>query len=253
MYLVSDVSRVMLQAIRQEGEFKAAAFIQSFHHFLSDGTLCIPGFVNTLENGDKVDMRSLKPETGGLSKQAFADFKKGMNLRTNDPFHSFFMYGKRAGEFYSLTENNTETFGHDSMFGQLHRSKAILILIDLTLYYGFTFAHYAEQELKVPYRVNKNYQFDFTNSKGVTQPVTFTVYAKKRGYIPVLNTLETPLLNAGALTKLMLNEIPVMRIELDKAFDVMAEDVKHHNAKNLINFNLGLYFKQFIKQFTNSR
>lgn len=240
----------MLQSIQHESSFSPSGFISSFTEFLSEGTLCIPGFVNTLQTGDTVNMRTLKPETGGLSKQAFIDFKKGINIRTNDPFHSFFIYGKNAAKYNELTQNNTETFGHDSMFGQLHRDHAILILIDLDLYYGFTFAHYAEQELKVPYRKNQSYTFEFTNVKGESSQNQFTVYAKRRGYNPVLNSLEPLLLSSGAMIKTVINGIPVKRIELSKAFTVIESDVKHNNARNLINFSVSLYLKQLIKNIT---
>src|SRR5688572_6010130 len=132
----------MLTSIQRDGEFKPEKLIQAFTHQLNDGNLFIPGFINTLNNGDTIDMRTQPPETGGLSKFAFSDFKKSACSRTNDPFHSFFVYGKSSGEIVQSTLNNTDTFGENSVFGYLHRKKGILIIFDLALYYGFTFAHY---------------------------------------------------------------------------------------------------------------
>ena len=88
VYLVTDISRLMIAVIQNEGKFVAADLIHSFTHYLNKGNLFIPGFVNTLKNGNSIDMKSLKPETGGLSKESFVQFKKGNCVRTNDPFHS---------------------------------------------------------------------------------------------------------------------------------------------------------------------
>src|SRR5687768_11931092 len=111
----------MMNAIQHEKGFDAGKMIDSFVSFLSGGSIFIPGFVNTLKNHSKVDMRTLKPETGGLSKESFKRFAKGSCLRTNDPFHSFFVFGKKAESILQKTIDNRETFGKDSVFGYLHQ------------------------------------------------------------------------------------------------------------------------------------
>ncbi len=250
VYLVSDVSRLMLATIRKEGEFKPQAFISSFKDHLSAGNLLIPGFVNTLKPGTKVDMRTLKPETGGLSKQAFTLFKKNECTRTNDPFHSFFIFGEESNRITEATYSNTDTFGPHSVFDYLYKIGGTLLIIDLELYYGFTFAHYVEQQLNVGYRETKLYPFEFTDLKGLTEKKEFKIYAKKNGYIPVLNSLEKPLQDAGALVKMELNGVPIFKIDLKKAYRVIENDIKNNKARNLINFNFTLYLKQTVKQFT---
>jgi aminoglycoside N3'-acetyltransferase len=240
----------MLRAIQQEGKFKPWELIESFKNYLSRGTLFIPGFVNTLHQGDTVQMPVLKPETGGLSKEAFNQYKKGNGYRTNDPFHSFFVFGNHGQEVVNATLHNRDTFGADSVFGYLHQQGGVLLIVDLELYYGFTFAHYVEQQKQVSYRVNTPYTFHFTNVHGKQSQEVFNIYAKKRGYIPVLNSLETPLKNQGALEIFHLNGVRIYKIDLKKAFDVLEDDILHNKARNLINFSLSLYLKQTIKSIT---
>lgn len=251
VYLVSDISRVMLNAIQYEGGFKANEMITSFTQLLKKGNLFIPGFVNTLHNNDVVNMATLKPETGGLSKEAFSQFKKGLCVRTNDPFHSFFIYGKDARSILRTTFNNKDTFGKDSVFGYLQQVGGILLIVDLALYFGFTFAHYVEQQQNVSYRENQLFQFDFTDIDGHQSQTTFKIYAKKRGYIPVLNTLEDPLVRAGAMQRIVLNGIPILKIDLKEAFNVLSDDILKNKARNIIDFNLSLYLKQTIKKITH--
>jgi aminoglycoside N3'-acetyltransferase len=250
VYLVSDISRLMLQAIQQEGKFKPLELIDSFRKCLSNGVLFIPGFVNTLHSGNTVQMPTLKPETGGLSKEAFTQYKKGNCYRTNDPFHSFFVFGKNGMEVVNSTLQNRDTFGADSVFAYLHRQGGILLIVDLELYYGFTFAHYVEQQKKVPYRVHTPYTFQFTDVNGKFSEEVFNVYAKKKGYIPTLNGLGEPLKKQGAMEIFQFNGIPIYKIDLKKAFDVLESDILHNKARNLINFNLSLYLKQTIKSIT---
>lgn len=240
-----------MSAIKQEGNFKPAEFIASFTNVLKNGHLFIPGFVNTLKNGDSVNMQTLKPETGGLSKEAFVEYKKGMCIRTNDPFHSFFVYGKNAPLIMDATFNNKDTFGSDSVFGYLHKSKGILFIMDLELYYGFTFAHYVEQQAGASYRVNTPYTFKMIDVKGNSTESRFNIYAKKRGYIPVLNSLLTPLMQQGALEIIKVNQVQIYRIDLEKAFTVLENDILNNKARNLIDFSLSLYLKQTIKKITS--
>jgi aminoglycoside 3-N-acetyltransferase len=238
----------MMNAIKHEGNFRPDEFIRSFTGILKNGNLFIPGFVNTLKNGDVVDMRSLKPETGGLSKESFGQFKKGMCVRTNDPFHSFFIYGKDANEIVESTFNNRDTFGSQSVFGYLHRRRGILLIMDLELYYGFTFAHYVEQQIKAGYRMNTSYHFKFTDVKGNISNANFNIYAKKRGYIPVLNSLLKPLLEEQALEIINVNQVQIYRIDLEKAFRILESDILNNKARNLIDFSLSLYLKQTVKK-----
>ena len=250
VYLVSDISRLMMNAIQHEGSFKPLEFITSFTEILKNGNLFIPGFVNTLKDGDAIDMRTLKPETGGLSKEAFHQFKKGLCARTNDPFHSFFIYGKDAGKIVETTFNNRDTFGPQSAFGYLHQNKGILFMMDLELYYGFTFAHYVEQQARAGYRMNTSYSLKFTDIKGNTSVTNFNIYAKKRGYIPVLNSLLQPLIDHMALEIIHINDVSIYRIDLEKAYKVLEDDILNNKAQNLIDFSLSLYLKQTVKKIT---
>lgn len=241
----------MMNAIQHEKKFSAAELIESFMRHLPEGRLFIPGFVNTLQNKAKVDMRKLKPETGGLSKEAFSLYKYGKCSRTNDPFHSFFVFGKNANEIVRSTDESNETFGKKSVFGYLHQNNGIMLLMDLQLYYGFTFAHYVEQQLNVNYRELVSYEFDLINTEGVEMKKMIQVFSKKKGYLPVLNGLEEPLVNKGAMEIFHYNGVKIFKIDLQKAFKVIEEDVLVNKAANLINFNLSLYLKQTIKQFTS--
>jgi aminoglycoside 3-N-acetyltransferase len=243
----------MMNAIKEEGGFKAAELITSFTKQIPQGNLFIPGFVNTLQDGASVDMHTLKPETGGLSKEAFSEFKKGKCIRTNDPFHSFFIYGREGEEIMENTFNNRNTFGTNSVFGYLHKKGGVLLIMDLQLYFGFTFAHYVEEQKKVHYRKSTAYTFMMKDVKGNTAKTIYHIYAKKKGYNPVLNTLEGPLTNAGALQKFVVNGIPVFKIDMQLAFTVLENDILNNKARNLINFSLPLYLKQTIKKLTGRR
>ena len=93
--------------------------------------------------------------------------------------------------------------------------------MDLQLYFGFTFAHYVEQQLKDPYRKTQAYQFNFTDIEGEQSEKICNIYAKKKGYNPVLNSLEIPLKEASALEVISFNGTTTYKIGLKKAFEVI--------------------------------
>ena len=239
-----------MAAIQHEEKFSPSDLINAFTDSLPAGNLFIPGFVNTLEDNATIDMRTLKPETGGLSKEAFIQYKKGNCVRTNDPFHSFFIFGKDGEKIVLSTFDNIDTFGENSVFGYLHNNCATLLIMDLSLYFGFTFAHYVEQQMKVSYRETQPFHFNFTNMEGQTSKKIFNIYAKKRGYIPKMNSLEGPLKDAGALEKIKFNDLDVFKIDLQKTYQVLKNDIENNKARNLIDFKFSLYLKQTIKKIT---
>lgn len=240
VWIASDLSRLALAAIRNGGRFDPEAFLGACLQSLPQGTVLIPGFRNQYRDGDEISFETLRPDTGGLSTTAFKLYRKGHWLRTSDPVHSFFVKGEKAGMFLGQTERST--FGPDSAFALLRQLKGKFVAIDIPLRYSFTFAHYIEEQMNVPYRAFRTYRFKIEG-----QNESWKVYEKKKGYDIRLDGLLPLFQRAGAAQTIQAGGVPVVQIDLEQAATIIEDDIRQNHARNLITFDLKLYLKQLIK------
>jgi len=123
LFIASDIKQIALEC-RAAGEpFDVNAFIESFQDVLSEGTLVVPAYTDYLKNGETFDHKKAKPSTGALSNkvQRRKDF-----IRSKDPIHSVFAWGKHADEIANL--DNESTLGEGSIFGLLHRELQNIVM-----------------------------------------------------------------------------------------------------------------------------
>ncbi len=97
--------------------------------------------------------------------------------RTAHPLHSFAVSGGDTAMIDELN-NVSGSFDAGSTFGLMHLRKARLISFDLPLNNSFTFVHFVEQALKVPYRRAQRIEVNYTDAHGVTSLRSFTTFAK---------------------------------------------------------------------------
>lgn len=240
LWVASDLSRLLLLALKNGEKLHPEKFLRSIEAALPEGTLLVPGFINRYTNGRAIDFNTLKPETGGLSNAAFKLFKQGDYQRTSDPFHSFFVKGKRTVEFLQSSSGNT--FGDPSAFALLAGPGNFFLGIDISLQHSFTFAHYVEQQLHVSYRRMKKYIFLINGEKK-----EWNIYEKKSGYDLNMEGLKDLFRKEKCIREFEFNGIPVYLIDLHQASGVISNDIRNNHAQNLIKFAPILWVKQTVK------
>lgn len=159
VYVASDITSLMVEA-RKKYNIKTVddvnTFLNTFINILQkavgrDGTLLFPIYTWEFCRNGFYDIRNTKGEVGVLPNWILenrSDF-----LRTKHPIYSFLVWGKDAE--YLVSMNNIDSWGSDSPFNYLHDSNAIQLLFNVPLQSGFTFMHYVERCINVPYRYNK--------------------------------------------------------------------------------------------------
>ena len=116
---------------------------------LPDGTLIMPTF-NWNDFGEKklYSKSGTKPQTGILCEMLM---RWAGVCRIHHPIHGFSLIGRLAKEL-SEKVNNKSSFESSSLFGELHRRNAKLMLLGVNYGKGLTFFHYVEEAVGVPYR-----------------------------------------------------------------------------------------------------
>ncbi len=114
-----------------------------------EGTLIKPTF-NWDDFGEKklYSKRHTKPQTGIMCEMLMQ--WPGVR-RIYHPIHGFSLVGRLAEEL-SQTVKNESSFESSSLFGELHRRNAKIMLMGVNYRKGLTFFHYMEEAAMVPYR-----------------------------------------------------------------------------------------------------
>lgn len=242
LLLASDISKLAFTALKNKEKFSGNLLLDSFIQVLKEGTFAVPGYIDSFVAGDTFDKLKSAPEMGALSKLAF---ERGDFLRSNDPLHSFLAVGTLAERISKM--DCESTFGEDSVFSLLHNVKAKMLLIDLDLKHGFTFAHYVEEQEQVHYRKYVNLNYKNVKQPGIIEDKMLKVYSKKKGVVNTLNKLEPMLIENGAMEKIEINNSVFRLVQLNEAYRVISEEIEMNNAENLHSFDTKLYFKSIAK------
>lgn len=241
--IASDITRLAMVSKRKEGSFVADKFIDSFQKQVGrEGTLMIPSFNFNLRSGDEFSPVTTPPTTGALSLLAFhrSDF-----VRTRNPLHSFMVWGRMAGKLASL--QNLSSFGKDSPFAVMKDCHAKMVFIGVKPADALTFTHYVEEDAGVTYRKYKNIRIRYFDEQNLSASKDFLLYAKRRGWTMRPDRLQQ-LLKQDLLKTRQINGIYASVLPLDKTYNLIYNDIRENNAKNIAAFDPGIFFKDLMKE-----
>lgn len=116
-----------------------------------EGTLIMPTFTYSFCKNEVYDKMNSKSKMGILTEY----FRKQKDTkRTNDPIFSFAIKGAKEELFL---KNTTSCFGENSVYDILAKENGKIILLG-TKIVGYTFTHFIEEKIKVPYRYFKEFK-----------------------------------------------------------------------------------------------
>ena len=238
LFIASDIKQMALDS-RSNGErFDVNTFVESFQDVLSEGTLIIPSYTDYLKNGETFDPTKSKPSTGALANKVL--WRKDF-IRTNDPLHSVFAWGKHAKEIANI--NSDSTLGKGSVFDFLYSKKAKMICIDVDFQNSLTFVHYIEEKEKVSYRKPYNWKMKIIIDEVEAEKV-FTFHTKKPWILTDLYGLQFQSAKDGINQLYSFNKSTVQFFELNKMNDYILDYMKSGNKLYTISL------KHFIKTIT---
>lgn len=240
LYVASDAALLLAEARRNYG-IKTAQDKDTFLHSVvdilqetvgSEGTLLFPVFTWDFCRGKGFDVRTTKGEVGALNNWILTqrnDFR-----RTQHPLYSFLVWGKEAEPLLAL--NNIDAWDERSPFAYLHRHHGKMLLLNVSLQRGFTFMHYVERMLRVPYRYLKNFHGSYTDSGGETQERSYIMYVRDLAVLSHERLPDEMLEEPGVMTAGRWGKLTVKQIDLSRAYDVLADDLLHHGGRQCYHF-----------------
>ena len=233
LYVASDITLLLREAFKcgikspAQREEYLNEFIDTLQHLVGEkGTLLFPVFSWDFCRGKVFDIKNSLGEVGSLNNwilQKRQDF-----VRTRHPLYSFLVWGHDAHMLLSM--DNVDAWGNDSPFAYLHHNAGKLLLFNVSLQRGFTFMHYVEESVKVPYRYMKSFKGQYVDDKGVKSERVYTMYVRDLGiqseeYLP-----EEFLLCDNVMQERNINGQIIRLVDLPLAYSMVADDLKKNNG-----------------------
>ena len=247
LLIAGDLTRLAWHEKTLGKRFDVKAFIQSFKEQLPSGTLLFHAFNDNLVSGDTFDYKKSKPNTGSLSVAAWKDPDF---VRTQDPFHSFMVWGDASASLKQ--RDDSSTFGSNSIFAWLHHNNAKMLIIDLPLVQSFTFVHYCEEQLNVPYRKHVKHHIRYIDENGVVSVKERLFFTRKSGYSNYLDDLETRLIDNGIIRMYEFNNVTFKLVDLSQSYNFIVNNIYPLNNLVLHKFDYKTWFKDKLRKICRS-
>lgn len=232
----SDMKGLLFQCMEHGDETDLNVFLESLMKAVGEeGTILIPAFNWDFCKGITFDYRRTPCRTGSLGKIAM---KREDYVRTRHPIYSFAVWGKDAAKLYAM--ENRDSFGQDSPFAYLREVRAKNLFIDVSYRDSFTYAHYVEEwEGEVPYRYVKDFTAGYIDESGAESERTYSMFVRDldRNVQVTINPMEEQFLKAEAVRHYLINGVDFRLLDLEKAYDLMKEDILYNRSRNLCTYD----------------
>ncbi len=249
LYVASDIAGIVVDARRELGISTGedrALFCDGIVNALQEvvgqkGQLLFPVFSWDFCKGETFDYCGTRGKVGILGNHIL--LQRPDFARTAHPIYSFMTWGRDTQTLCRM--QNQESWGRQSPFAYLHRVEAKQLNLNVSIQRSFTFQHYVEQSLEVPYRYPKYFMGGYINADGEEEVRTYSMYVRDldiemKEYMP-----EEFLLNGGCARRTDWRGVYFTVIDLKKAYDVLACDLRENGGNNMYCFaNYQLQWEQ---------
>lgn len=228
LYVASDITLLLNNFRKKYGvvTFKERdQFLNDFIDILKDvlgseGTLLFPVYTWDFCRKKVFNIKTTKSEVGALNNWVL--LKRTDFCRTAHPIYSFMVCGKDAPELLKM--NNLDSWGEDSPFGYFYRKHAKMLLVDVHLKQCFTFMHYVEEKLQVPYRYMKNFRSLYVDKNGEKTERSYNMFVRDLDIESEPYEPDVFLFEAGVMVEEKWLDVPFRLVDLYSSYDVYKND-----------------------------
>jgi len=240
LYIASDITMLMYKVrntynidSQEEYDKYLNNLVDKLQEIVGDdGTLLFPVFTWGFCRGEGFSIKESTCEVGALNNWILK--KRKDFQRTQHPMYSFMVWGKDASLLAGM--QNRDGWGEDSPFAYLREKNAKTLTIDIILGKCFTFKHYVERYLNVPWRYTKEFTGNYTDAAGHTTEKIYSMFVRDLDIMfePVSDTKEFAGKDIFQHAKWF--DIDLWFINCSEAFSVYLNDIKKNNARGCYRF-----------------
>ena len=114
------------------------------------------------------------------------------------------------------------------------------MFIDVECQHSYTFVHYVEEMIGVPYRYLKDFTAGYIDEDGKLSERTYCMHVRdlRADIFVTIYPYEEDFVRAGASRRYEVNGIPMKTISMGKTYDIIADDVRYHKSSKLCEYSL---------------
>lgn len=243
LYVSSDIKTLLFNlavdhGIKEKKERDAAlySFVDTLQSAVGEkGTLLFPVFSWDWCRGNGFNMRTTKGEVGTLSNWVLdnrPDFR-----RTRHPIYSFMVWGEDSD--YLVKMDNQDAWSHSSPFYYFQTHGAKQLLFNIEAYQGFTFGHYIEQDVGVPYRHPKYFFGKYTGDDGITETRMYSMYVRDMDFGSGCGIHNDWLIENNVAKRIEWECNLLTVIDLQKSYTLIRDDMVNNDGMNTLTFTDG--------------
>lgn len=185
-------------------------------------TICVPTFTFSFPNGKMYDVERSKSKMG-----AWNEYVRRLPgaIRSVDPLMSVALIGEKK---YLVEDIRHESVGLGSTFDLLHKEKNVKFLfLGVRPAKCFTYTHYIEYNLGVPYRYNRKFTGRIKDRNGREYTDTYDLFVRYKDVEPTSrDDFERTLLSSGVMKKTICGDNALYCVDEKPAYDALCEKIQ---------------------------
>lgn len=182
-------------------------------------TIILPTFTFSFPNGRDYDVKKSKSKMGALNEYIR---KQPEAIRSIDPLMSIALVGEKK---YLATQIGHESCGKDCIFDLLHNEDDVkFMFLGTRPKECFTYTHWIEWSVKVPYRYDREFSGKIINGDKVYND-TYKLFVRYKDVIAGANDFEDLLLDKKFARMTKLGDSAVYCVDEKSAYDLLCEKI----------------------------
>ncbi len=188
-----------------------------------EGTLIMPAFNFDFCKGIPWDFQNTPSHMGIITELVRQNPE---SWRVFHPIYSFSVLGKYKEELGKI--RNRSAYAADSVFGQLRRLSAKIMVIGLDYTNSMTYFHHVEEIEGVDYRYMKEFTGEIIDQNGHSSEETFSMLVRDidMGVITEVNPMGALMEKAGIIQKTKIGEADVAMMKASDVYEFTVIEMK---------------------------
>lgn len=240
IYLSSDTTQLLLDSRRKFGfgrndfDVFLDRVIEEFKQIIGfAGTLLVPVFTWEYCRTGKYDIKRTKSEVGTLGN--FILSKKNEFIRTQHPIYSFMVWGKDAEKLAQM--DNHDGWDEDSPFAYMRKNHAKSVMLNTPVVRSFTFSHYVEKNINVPYRYTKDFTGIYIEKNDCKSIRTYSMYVRDLGIESRQCTSDDCFDKYGITQYVEYDNNYIRVVDLTEAYDIVKDNYLYNGGNEWYKFS----------------
>ena len=112
-------------------------------------------------------------------------------------------------------------------------------MIDVSMRNCFTFAHYVEERMAVPYRYMKTFTAPYRGPDGCEETLSYSMYVRHldKNVVTLIDPIGEDMMKTGKLKRKIINDIRFSTLTFADFYEAAEKDILENHARKLCRYD----------------